>query len=402
MPRVRRKGALWMAAALCAALLFAPAAYAADTSASGAVVMEQSTRRVLYEKNAREKRPMASTTKVMTALVALENADLDEIVTVSARASGVEGSSLYLETGEKLTLRDLLYGLMLRSGNDAAVAIAEHVAGSVEEFVELMNQRAAELGAVDTHFVTPNGLDADGHVTTAYDLALITAQAMSNETFAQIVSTQRYTIPWEGHPWDRVVVNKNKLLTQYGADGVKTGYTKKAGRCLVGAKTQGEMQLISVVLNCGPMFEDSVALMDDCFARYAMVSVMEADQEVCFLGVEGGTSTYVTARTAQEIKVPLREEERGIMTYSIWAQPGVAAPVKRGDTLGEVCVTLGEGGEKLLRAPLCAGEDVPAQTFWWRVHNEVKRFLCRTWEKESDYKNILPGAASPPAENASN
>ncbi|NLT96773.1 MAG: D-alanyl-D-alanine carboxypeptidase, partial [Christensenellaceae bacterium] len=174
--------------------------------------MEASTGRVLYQKNAFEKMPMASTTKIMTALVAIENSNLDDRVTVSPNASGIEGSSIWLSPGETMTLSDLLFGLMPASGNDAAVAIAEHVGGDVETFVGMMNDKAREIGAYNTHFVNPNGLPADNHYTTAYDLALISAYAMQNKMFREIVKTQYKTLPWEGHEWDRVVKNKNKIL----------------------------------------------------------------------------------------------------------------------------------------------------------------------------------------------
>lgn len=184
---------------------------------------------MLYEKNADVQLAMASTTKIMTALVVLENCSLDEVVTVAKEAQGVEGSSIYLSAGEKLTVEQLLLGLMMHSGNDAAVALAIHCGGSVDAFVEMMNQKAADIGADRTNFVNPNGLPAEGHYTTARDLALIAATALKNDDFARIVSTQKAVIPWDGKEWDRVLVNKNKMLSMYdGANGVKTGYTKAA------------------------------------------------------------------------------------------------------------------------------------------------------------------------------
>ncbi|HHY79044.1 MAG TPA: D-alanyl-D-alanine carboxypeptidase, partial [Thermoanaerobacter sp.] len=186
-------------------------------SAKAAIVMDQETGRVLYEKNSHEKLPMASTTKIMTLLVALEKGNLNDIVTVSKRAASVGGSSIWLSPGEKIDMESLLYGLMLNSGNDAATAIAEHIGGSVESFVEIMNQKAKEIGAYNTHFVTPSGLDIgiDDHYTTAYDLALITRYAFRYPKFAEIVSTKEKTIPWEGKEWDRYLRNKNKLLWIY-------------------------------------------------------------------------------------------------------------------------------------------------------------------------------------------
>ena len=195
-----------------------------DTSARAAVLIDRGTGMVLLCHNENEPLPMASTTKVMTALLALEKGNLDDVVTVGRNAYGVPGTSIYLNLGERITLRDLLYGLLLASGNDAAVAIAEHIGGSVEAFCAMMTERAAELGCENTVFVNPNGLPAEGHHTTAYDLALIAREAMKNETFREIVSTQRASIPWEGRSYDRVLNNKNRLLSDYeGATGIKTG-----------------------------------------------------------------------------------------------------------------------------------------------------------------------------------
>ena len=231
-----------------------------SVSAESAILIEASTGRVLYEQNAYQQMPMASTTKIMTAIIALENCDVDETVVVGQNASGVEGSSIWLSVGETMTLSDMLFGLMLASGNDAAVAIAEHVAGSVEDFTVLMNKKAQDIGAYNTNFVNPNGLPADGHYTTAYDLALISAYAMQNVYFCEIVKTQYKTISWEGHEWNRVVKNKNKIIWNYdGGNGIKTGYTDDAGRCLCAAANRDGMQLVSVVLSAPDMFNDCMA-----------------------------------------------------------------------------------------------------------------------------------------------
>ena len=192
--------------------------------ASAAIVIETSTNAVIFEKNAHKKLPMASTTKIMTALCAIESGNMDRVVKVDDRAIGVEGSSIYLAKGEKLTMRELVYGLMLHSGNDAAVAIAYAVSGSVQNFAGLMNDTAKKIGAKNTNFENPHGLDSDGHYTTAYDLALIAREAMQNEKFREIVSTKAYSIPMQGETWDRALKNHNKLLWRYdGCTGVKTG-----------------------------------------------------------------------------------------------------------------------------------------------------------------------------------
>jgi len=193
-------------------------------SADSAILIDSYSGRVLFEQNAYEKLPMASTTKIMTGLLACESGKLNNTVKASAFASGTEGSSLWLKIGEKLTLEELTYGLMLKSGNDAAVAIAEYLGGNVDAFALLMNKRTREIGAVNTNFVNPHGLDADGHYTTAYDLAVIAREAMKNDTFRKIVSTKTYSIPMQGEKWDRALKNHNKLLWQYeGCTGIKTG-----------------------------------------------------------------------------------------------------------------------------------------------------------------------------------
>ena len=215
---------------LAAILLLIPCRAQAEevgTSAKSCIIIAEASGRVLLAHNAEAALPMASTTKVMTALLALENGDLDAPVTCSRTAFGVPGTSIYLAEGETLPLRDMLYGLMLASGNDAATAIAEHIGGTVEAFCRLMTVRAAELGCKNTVFLTPHGLPCEGHYTTAHDLALIAREAMTHPEFREIVGTTRATIPWEGRSYDRGLNNKNKLLTTYeGATGIKTGYTK--------------------------------------------------------------------------------------------------------------------------------------------------------------------------------
>ena len=247
------------------------------TSAVGGCVIESSTGRVLFEKNKDKKLPMASTTKIMTAIAAIENCkDLDERFEISPKAVGVEGTSLYLRKGDIYSTRDLLFALMLISGNDASVAIAEHIAGSVSEFVTLMNEKAKEIGAKNSHFANTHGLDADGHYTTAYDLALITAYALKNPIFKEIVTTKNTKIinSKDGLEEPRYLKNKNKLLSSLeGCVGVKTGYTDDAGRCLVSAVERDGTQFVCVVLNCRPMFEESAALLNQCASVYHLVDV---------------------------------------------------------------------------------------------------------------------------------
>ncbi len=242
---------------------------AARQQASGKVLIEQSTRRVLADEGMNERCFPASTTKVLTALVVLKRLPLDMIVTVPKEAAGIEGSSIYLRAEQKISVEDLLFGMMLRSGNDAACALAIATAGSVDKFADMMNETARSIGACNSHFVNPHGLHDDEHYTTAFDLALITAAAFEFDDFRRIVSSKIAKISTDGE--SVAIGNKNKLLSIFdGANGVKTGYTKTSGRCLVGAAEREGMQLISVVLNCPDMWNDSMRLLNFGFDNYKM------------------------------------------------------------------------------------------------------------------------------------
>lgn len=250
-----------------------------STSASGAILMEKTTNRILFEKNKDKQMSMASCTKILTAITVLDNCNKEEIVVIPKEAVGIEGSSIYLKANEELTVLELLYGLMLRSGNDCAVALALHVAGSLENFAEMMNQKAALIGAKNSNFVTPHGLDAKEHYTTPYDLALITCYALSNDTFCDIVSSKSAKIGSKEKDNYRILYNKNKLLNNFEfADGVKTGYTKKSGRCFVGSATKNGMQLVCVVLNCGPMFEETKKILEYGFVGYSLQTIVPANK----------------------------------------------------------------------------------------------------------------------------
>lgn len=240
----------------------------AEADGIAEIAIEQKSGTVFYEKNADKKLPMASTTKIMTALIIAEDCDLSEVICVPDESVGVEGSSIYLKKDENLSVRDLLYGLMLRSGNDASIALAIHHSGDVESFVKVMNERAKKLGANDTEFKNPNGLPCEGHYTTARDLAKIAAVAMNNEIFKEVVSTKNYTGDF------RSFTNKNKLLTKLdGANGIKTGYTERAGRCLVSSAEREGLDVICVVLNCYDMWERSQEIIETCFNDYAIEKI---------------------------------------------------------------------------------------------------------------------------------
>lgn len=325
---------IWMAAwSIAAILLYTAPVRALDVSARSAVLLDGDT--VLWEKNADEKSLIASTTKIMTALVVLEQADLEENVQVDPAAVGVEGSSMYLKAGEELTVRDLLHGLMLSSGNDAAVALAIHVAGSVEEFADLMNQKAAELGLKDTHFANPNGLDDEGNYATARSLGLLASAAMEREDFRDIVSARTYTCA--GH----AMTNHNKLLWQYpGAEGVKTGFTKHAGRILVGSAQRDGRRLISVTINAPDDWNDHRRLLDYGFSLYSPRTLVEAGETVGEVPVISGTAETVPVTAAGTLNCSMREGEEP--ETRLYLCPFVYAPVEEGTRLGTMEVYLGD------------------------------------------------------------
>ena len=339
---------------------------APDITAQSAVLIEAETGRVLYEKNAQNKMPMASTTKIMTALLAIENGDLGDTVEVSSNASGTEGSSIWLEVGEHMTLEDMLYGLMLASGNDAAVAVAEHIASDVQRFAGLMNQKAKEIGAVNTNFVNPNGLHDELHYTTAYDLGIISAYAMQNPVFREIVDTEYKEISWEGHKWNRVVKNKNKILWLYeGCNGIKTGYTKNAGRCLCSSAKRGDLQVVAVVLNAGDMFGDSMQLLDYAFENYSMETLVEADAYVGTVNIDNGVYDTIDVYTEEEIRYPLSIDEKSNVKIKTYLEKDIKAPVVRGQTLGRVDVWI--GGEKLSETVLKADRTIIRNSFGYNL-----------------------------------
>ena len=245
------------------------------------LVFDRASKTILYEKNGLKQVPMASTTKIMTAIVVLENADLTDVVTIDKKAAGTGGSRLGLKVNDKITVHDLLYGLMLKSGNDTAVALAIHVGGSVEGFADMMNQTAQEMGWVNSHFITPHGLDAQGHYTTAYELACMADYALQNPKFKEIVSTKTYTVTLNGRP--QVISNTNELLGYLdGVYGVKTGFTNGANRCLVTACKRGEFDIITVVLGADTKkirTQDSMNLIEYTHKNYQVVNLEEIVKE---------------------------------------------------------------------------------------------------------------------------
>ncbi len=342
-----------------------------DVSAGGVMLMDARTHKVLYAKTAHEKLPMASTTKIMTAILAIEAGNLDALVTVPQEAYGVEGSSMYLRLGEQISMRDLLYGLMLVSGNDAAVAIAVHVGGSVEGFAALMNAKAASLGAHNTHFVTPNGLPDPDHYTTAYDLALIACYAMQNETFREIVGTTYYqTTTGE---IARTVKNKNKILWEYeGGNGVKTGYTMAAGKCLVFAAEREGMQLVGVVLNCPDMFPSAKRLLDYGFETYQQETLVTADERIARVRVTGGKKNTLEVASKNDIIILVKNGDSTTVRTVVNLAGPVEAPVEKGDVLGTLEVW--EDGRVLAETELVAAETVESSAYLDYLERLFKRW----------------------------
>ena len=348
--RTLLRRALTLAAALTALYSMIPCqAAAVSTSAASAILVDVDSGRVLYEYNADARMRIASTTKLLTALVALERGDLNDVVTVSREAAYTEGSSMYLKEGEELTLETLLYGLLLCSGNDAAVAIAEHIAGSQEKFAELMNEKAAELGMTGSSFVTPNGLDAEGHFSTARDMARLACAAVENETLVRMASTRTVTIG------GRTMTNHNKLLGSLeGCIGLKTGYTMAAGRTLVTCAERNGQRLAAVTLQDGNDWADHEALYEYGFAAYPAETGARLGQVLRREPVSGGLTASVPLTAADSFAWPLAADET--LETTIELDGPLAAPLRAGDRAGEAVFTV--NGEEVGRVALLCGADV--------------------------------------------
>ncbi len=314
-------------------------AYEVNSAASAMVVLEGNTNTVLYSKNANQELAMASTTKIVTAILAIENCkDLDEKFLVSEKAIGIEGTSIYLKSGERLSMRELLYGLILASGNDCAVAIAEYFEGE-EHFVEMMNNLAESLGLEHTHFANPHGLDAEGHYTSAYDLAVLTSYALKNPTFKEIVSTERMVIEKNDLYQARYLKHKNRLLfTDKNCIGVKTGFTDNAGRCLVHAHEENGMQLISVVLNCGPMFEECDRLTKLAMDNYTMKEFVKPYNFVSNIEIADSEKFEIGVITVKGFSKPILNTEEDLYEVKYIMPDRLVAPISLNQGVGTVQV----------------------------------------------------------------
>lgn len=319
------------------------------------VVIDRNSNTILIAKNENQKKKMASTTKIMTALVVIEHCDLSDTVEISKKAANTGGSRLGLKTGDKITVYDLLYGLMMRSGNDAAVALAEYVAGSITDFANLMNEKAKTLGLSNTHFVTPHGLDEDEHYTTAYELAILSNYAMNNEIFAKIVGTKNYTITINGYP--KALTNTNELLgVLEGVYGIKTGFTNGANRCLVTCCKRGNMDIICVVLGADTKkyrTTDSIKLIEYAFQNFTYVDVKKIllynfeiwkKENLSNINIMKGVSNYldITFENPPYDSIPVRSDLVDCFHVYIEYESNLNAPIIKGTTIGTITLKLEE------------------------------------------------------------
>ncbi|CDE71972.1 serine-type D-Ala-D-Ala carboxypeptidase [Acidaminococcus sp. CAG:917] len=361
----RLRGVIWSAllvlSFVCLSQLWDSVAFAKTNTAGAYIVIERTSGRVLFSSNENLKMYPASTTKILTTLTVLDKVkDIEQIVAIDDKAVGVEGSSIYLKKGDKRSVKELLYGLMLRSGNDAAVALALYVSPDIEQFAKLMNDKAKECGAENSNFVNPNGLHDDNHYTTASDLAKISAAAMKNETFRKIVSTK--TIVFGEGENKRYYTNKNKMLATFeGATGIKTGYTKNSGRCLVSSAMRDDMELICVVLNRYDMWNDSKNLLNRGFNEFELKPLLEGyEKEV---NVLKGKSVSCKAVPENTGLYPVKKD--GSDKFEIKAKvKTLKAPFKAGTECGTVEVY--DGNRLIYRQKLVTINSVEKKSFFDR------------------------------------
>ncbi len=310
-------------------------------SAQSAILIDAESGKIIFEKNAHEKRGMASTTKIMTAVIALEKCNLNETVKVSYNASSTEGSSMYLNHNEKISVENLLYGLMLNSGNDAATALAEYVSKDVKSFAELMNKKAKELELKNTSFANPHGLDDENHYSTAYDMAILTKYAIKNEYFKKIVATKKIITETDSKEKYRYLTNHNKLLTKYEwCKGVKTGFTKKCGRCLVSYAEKNNVKLIAVTLNAPDDWNDHISMYEQAFEKYKNYSIIKKNDYICTVPVQGAQADNIKLYCHSTINLTLTEEEYQKINIEYDYPQSVDAPIYIGQHIGKINIIL--------------------------------------------------------------
>jgi len=347
---------------------------APDVTAKSAIIMEASTGKVLYAKNAEERRYPASTTKMMTLIVALEHGNMDDLVPVSDNAANTEGSSLSLVAGEKMKLLDMLTGMMMISGNDATVAVAEYIAGSVPKFAQMMTEKAKAIGANDTNFSNSSGLPDPNHYSTAADLAKIAAYGYKNPLFTKIVSTEHVVLPSPDKDQVRDLYNENRLLWLYdGGNGVKTGYTDAAGRCLVSGAKRNGIQLVVVVLDSDCMWDDSMKLLDYGFSRMRPVKLLGQGSILKTVHVDDGTTDTVRLITTQDVCIPVSDDDNAKFTTSVIAPNRIDAPVVAGQKIGMIKTYY--GNTEIASVDLVAADQADRKTFFGLVWGSLWSFF---------------------------
>ncbi|NMB45541.1 MAG: D-alanyl-D-alanine carboxypeptidase [Firmicutes bacterium] len=356
----------------CCFSVTAEAAGNLNISASAAIVMDQQTGQVLWAKNPDWQRPIASLTKIMTAILVLELNDLDESVAISREAARTPGSSMYLRMGVDYRVRDLLHGLMLLSGNDAAVALAEHSCGSVDQFVAFMNKKAVLLGASLTSFTNPHGLPDTEHYSTAYDMAVLTRHALDISEFASLVASNKAVIPDPLEAAHRPIYNKNRLLWEFeGADGVKTGYTLAAGRCLAASATRHGRQVIVIVLDAPRLWEDAAALLTYGLEEFENMMLAKKGQILGSVHIEGGLSDTVTVVGARDVWLTVPKQQRDAIQVDYAVPTIIGAPVMQWSPLGNLRVQFDH--QVVAETPLLAGESIAVRSWMGRLQYLVRR-----------------------------
>ncbi len=356
-----------------------------NLNAHSCVVLDRTSKKILFGKNEYNKVKMASTTKIMTATIILENCDLNQTVTISKKAAGTGGSRLGLKTGDKITIRDLLYGLLLVSGNDAAVALAESCSGSVPDFANLMNNKAKELGLNNTHFETPHGLDSDNHYTTAYELALLADYALNNSTFKNIVGTKSYTITINGYP--KNLTNTNELLGNLsGVYGIKTGFTNGANRCLVTACKRGDMDIICVVLGCDTKnfrSSDSTKLINYAFDNFQYINIEDLinvefnkwkDENKNYFNIEKGTSQdlQISISNIDTPIIPIKKDEISSLKVDFYINNELSAPVYTNTNVGKFRVYTSL--KTILEGDIVSNQDINKKDIFYYFKDFLKNY----------------------------
>lgn len=349
-----------------------------NIEAQGAILMDYETGRILFAKNENEPLAMASTTKIITAILAIENGNLEDVVKVSKNATKAPPVKMFLKENEEIKLKELLYALMLQSSNDAAVAIAEHIGGDVDTFCENMTNKAKEIGAKDTVFRTPNGLDSLDHHSTAYDMALITKYALNNKEFVDIINTKQVSFKTNFSSYD--IINKNRLLSEFkGANGVKTGYTGKAGHCFVGSATQNGMTLISVVLASGwgdkgkqQKWIDTKNILNYGFSNFTYQQILNKDDCTETISIIKGTKNAIPLYYEKDVILPISEEEKENISIKLDYLKSLEAPVKKDEKVGIAHIYIND--TLIESVDILTKEDVDKKTFSSYINEIIKNW----------------------------